>query len=99
MFFVAYTAQSDKINLDIQRLVGYRHWYNKLWNATRFAMINLGKDFLPSENLDVKSLPYGCKWILSVLNKAVSKTVTSMEVYIFSSATSAVYFLMVDREP
>lgn len=88
---VAYTAQADKINLDIQRVVGYRHWCNKLWNATRFAMINLGKDFVPSENLDVKSLPYGCKWILSVLNKAISKTVTSMEVYDFSSATSAVY--------
>ncbi len=30
------------INLDIKRVVSYRHWCNKLWNAIRFAMINLG---------------------------------------------------------
>uniref|UniRef100_A0A0C9S2L0 Valine--tRNA ligase, mitochondrial n=1 Tax=Wollemia nobilis TaxID=56998 RepID=A0A0C9S2L0_9CONI len=88
---VAYTAQSDKINLDIQRVVGYRHWCNKLWNAIRFAMLNLGKDFIPSEKLNVKSLPFGCKWILSALNKAIAKTVTAMEAYEFSDATSAVY--------
>ncbi|KAH9329698.1 hypothetical protein KI387_001806 [Taxus chinensis] len=88
---IAYTAQSDKINLDIQRVVGYRHWCNKLWNAIRFAMLNLGKDFMPSEKLNFGSLPFGCKWILTGLNKAISKTVTSMEAYEFSDATSAVY--------
>eukprot|EP00250_Pteridium_aquilinum_P018434 c24085_g1_i3 orf=257-3421(-) len=88
---VAYTAQSEKINLDIQRVVGYRHWCNKLWNAIRFAMINLGKDFNPSETLDISSLPFGCKWILSVLNKAVAKTNNCLAVYDLSGATTAVH--------
>ena len=34
--------QSRDINLDIKRVVSYRHWCNKLWNAIRFAMLNLG---------------------------------------------------------
>ncbi|KAJ7517304.1 hypothetical protein O6H91_21G017800 [Diphasiastrum complanatum] len=88
---VAYTAQSVNINLDIQRVVGYRHWCNKLWNAIRFALLNLGKDFCPSESLDVSSLPFGCKWILSVLNSAISKTVSALELYDLSAATTAVY--------
>ncbi|CAA6663652.1 unnamed protein product [Spirodela intermedia] len=72
---ISYTMQSDKINLDIQRVVGYRQWCNKLWNAIRFAMIKLGDDY----------------WILSVLNKAISKTVSSFEASDFSGAASAVY--------
>lgn len=88
---VAYTAQSEKINLDIQRVVGYRTWCNKLWNAIRFAMINLGKGFCPSENLNINSLPFGCKWILSVLNKAITKTNSCLTVYDLSGASSAVY--------
>lgn len=88
---VAYTAQSEKINLDIQRVVGYRLWCNKLWNAIRFAMINLGKDFSSSEKLDMGSLPFGCKWILSVLNQAITKTNSSLAVYDLSGATTAVF--------
>ncbi|KAF4394162.1 hypothetical protein G4B88_000673, partial [Cannabis sativa] len=30
---VTYTTQSAKINLDTQRVVGYRQWCNTLWNA------------------------------------------------------------------
>ena len=46
----AYTAQGRDINLDIKRVVAYRHWCNKLWNAIKFAMLTLGSDFKPSEN-------------------------------------------------
>lgn len=38
---LAYTAQGRDVNLDINRVVGYRHFCNKLWNATKFAMTHL----------------------------------------------------------
>ncbi|XP_057426797.1 valine--tRNA ligase, mitochondrial 1 isoform X2 [Lotus japonicus] len=88
---VSYTAQSDKINLDIQRVVGYRQWCNKLWNAVRFAMSKLGDDYIPPANLNPDILPFSCQWILSVLNKTISKTVNSLESSEFSQATTAVY--------
>ncbi|XP_050387841.1 valine--tRNA ligase, mitochondrial 1 [Argentina anserina] len=88
---VSYTAQSDKINLDIQRVVGYRQWCNKLWNAVRFSMSKLGDDYLPPSSVVPDVLPFSCQWILSVLNKAISKTVLSLESYEFSDAATAVY--------
>ncbi|KAL8036187.1 hypothetical protein ABFS82_12G140100 [Erythranthe guttata] len=88
---VSYTAQSDKINLDIQRVVGYRQWCNKLWNAIRFAMTKLGDDYTPPAEIVPAGMPFSCKWILSVLNKAISKTVQSLDSCEFSDAATAVY--------
>ncbi|PRQ60023.1 putative valine--tRNA ligase [Rosa chinensis] len=88
---VSYTAQSDKINLDIQRVVGYRQWCNKLWNAVRFAMSKLGDDYVPLSTVIPDVLPFSCRWILSVLNKAISKTILSLDSYEFSDAATAVY--------
>ncbi|XP_047340361.1 valine--tRNA ligase, mitochondrial 1 [Impatiens glandulifera] len=88
---VSYTAQSDKINLDIQRVVGYRQWCNKLWNAIRFAMSKLGDGYIPPKQISPKAMPFVCQWILSVLNKAISRTVSSLDSYEFSDAASAVY--------
>ncbi|KAJ6837392.1 putative valine--tRNA ligase, mitochondrial 1 [Iris pallida] len=88
---ISYTAQSDKINLDVLRVVGYRQWCNKLWNAIRFAMSKLGDDYSPPSVIVINQMPSICKWILSVLNKAIARTVTSFEAYKFSDASTAVY--------
>ncbi|CAI9098045.1 OLC1v1034597C1 [Oldenlandia corymbosa var. corymbosa] len=88
---VSYTAQSDKINLDIQRVVGYRQWCNKLWNAIRFAMGKLGDDYIPPVEVVPTNMPFSCQWILAVLNKAISKTVLSLDTFEFSDAATAVY--------
>ncbi|KAH9548136.1 hypothetical protein CY35_11G073900 [Sphagnum magellanicum] len=88
---VAYTAQTVNINLDILRVVGYRQWCNKLWNVIRFAMMYLGTSFEPSLTLDVVSLPLSCKWILSVLNKTVDRTIKGLENFEFSESTTALH--------
>ena len=88
---MSYTAQGRDVNLDIKRVVSYRHWCNKLWNAIRFAMLNLGPGFVPAASLDAAALPFPCRWILAKLDRAVAAVVAGMEAYDFSAATSAAY--------
>ena len=78
--------QGRDINLDINRVVAYRHWCNKLWNAIRFAVLNLGPDFVPSGRLEDPT--FGCQWILSCLTGAVQATDAALEAYEFSAATT-----------
>ncbi|KAI9258746.1 valyl-tRNA synthetase [Phascolomyces articulosus] len=88
----AYTTGGRDINLDILRVEGYRKFCNKIWNATRFAMMKLGDDFKP--NPDAK--PTGNesladKWVLSKLNAAARDTNKALAERNFMAATSAVH--------
>jgi valyl-tRNA synthetase len=59
-------------------VVAYRHWCNKLWNAIRFAMLNLPEGFTPLPQLgaeQVASFPPASRWLLSRLNNAIGTIV------------------------
>jgi len=43
------------INLEILRVEGYRKFCNKVFNATKFAMLKLDQDFVPRADLKVPS--------------------------------------------
>ena len=43
-----YTAQGHDINLDVKRVVGFRHFCNKIWNAFKFSLIAFGDNFQPN---------------------------------------------------
>lgn len=99
----AYTAQGRDINLDIKRVVAYRHWCNKLWNAIKFAMQYLGPPFAPHadprSNLSSISnsggggggAPFACRWILSRLTSVATSVNAALDAYDFATTTQAIY--------
>ena len=50
----AYTAQGRDINLNVKRVVGYRYFCNKIWNAMKFSLNVLGSDYVPSGAQEVR---------------------------------------------
>lgn len=54
-------------------------------------MSKLGDDFVPPVEVHPGTMPFSCKWIISVMDKAISKTVSSLDSYEFSDAATAVY--------
>ena len=53
-FVVVLYSTGRDINLDVLRVQGYRHFCNKLWNATKFALGGLGPDFKPNVKPEVR---------------------------------------------
>ncbi|XP_069775606.1 valine--tRNA ligase isoform X2 [Narcine bancroftii] len=88
----AYTSQGRDINLDVNRVLGYRHFCNKLWNATRFTIRSLGEGFRPESTVQRQSGEslIDC-WILSRLSHAVELCDRGFELYDFPGVTTAIY--------
>ncbi|KAJ1656257.1 valine--tRNA ligase [Dispira simplex] len=84
----AYTATGRDLNLDILRVEGYRKFCNKLWNATRFALLKLGDGFQPCSNHGItgdESLVD--RWILHKLVKTTQQLNQSLTDRNFMTAT------------
>tara|TARA_B100000959_G_scaffold287499_1_gene373175 strand:- start:307776 stop:310415 length:2640 start_codon:yes stop_codon:yes gene_type:complete len=91
MTLTALAAQGRDIKLSAERIEGYRNFTNKLWNASRFALMNLeGFDF-SDVKFDDNDLDLSDKWILSRLNRTISLVRESFDLYRFNDAANHLY--------
>ncbi len=86
----AFAAQGRDIILSEKRIEGYSSFCNKIWNATRFILMNLGEDFKP-EKLNPDKLEVFDKWILHSLNNTVKNVSEALEQYRFNEAANLIY--------
>ena len=87
-FTLAALASTGRdINWDMKRLEGYRNFCNKLWNASRFVMMNLTIDRVElPEQLELED-----KWVLSKLNTLVKEVTDNMDAFEIGVASAKVY--------
>mmetsp|Transcript_13056 Transcript_13056/g.31187 ORF Transcript_13056/g.31187 Transcript_13056/m.31187 type:complete len:1073 (+) Transcript_13056:718-3936(+) len=88
---LAYTKQGRSVNLDINRVVGYRHFCNKLWNAVRFALLNFPRGFEAKGVRMADKRQWMDEWILHRLSMAAKATNESFESYMFAECVQATY--------
>ncbi|RLB73613.1 MAG: valine--tRNA ligase [Deltaproteobacteria bacterium] len=87
----AFAAMGRDIKLSTERIGGYRNFVNKLWNASRFALMNL-ESFEPSDcHLSELSLSQADQWILSRYAFAAEEVNQALTNYKFNDAANILY--------
>jgi valyl-tRNA synthetase len=82
----AFAAQGRDIRFSEARVKGYRHFMNKLYNATKFILTNTeGQEAVPP----ARDLP--SRWILSRLARCAQQVQEELQAYRFNEAAGALY--------
>ncbi|HEX7486562.1 MAG TPA: valine--tRNA ligase [Vicinamibacterales bacterium] len=87
----AMAAPGMDIPLSEGRMTGYRQFINKIWNASRFALMNLGEDERRADVPEAKSLNLVHRWILHRLNVVTGEVNEAFTTYRFDVAADRLY--------
>ncbi len=88
--FAAMASTSRDINFDMGRVEGYRNFCNKIWNASRFVLMNT-EEFDIGKDGGELSLSLADEWIIDRFQHTVADVTKAMGEYRFDLAAQAIY--------
>jgi valyl-tRNA synthetase len=85
------TTEGQDVKLSPTKFEMGRNFANKVWNASRFVLINIEGLEPPAEPLAEEALEVSDRWILSRLECAVERTTAGIDAFRFNDAAQATY--------
>ncbi len=87
----AFATLGRNINFDVKRAEGYRFFCNKLWNATRFVLMNISGKEVPQCQDSGMSFSVPDLWIRSELQNCIKEVRQAYADYRLDNAANAIY--------
>lgn len=87
----SYASLGRSINFDFKRAEGYRNFCNKLWNASRFVLMNIeNQDCGQDESLPL-SYSFVDQWLLTRLQQTITAVTEALDTYRFDMLAQTLY--------
>jgi len=89
--FCSLASTGRDIKFDMGRVEGYRNFCNKIWNATRYVLMQCEEQDCAQDSSTDYELSIADKWIISKLQQAEKVVAEALDTYRLDLATQAIY--------